>query len=121
VPEDYALEHETHTELVSLIQEHPHLNPAIKTVLLQSYLLERNDNELAEQLVLEAVTIRVLRFRGLRTLRSDPEFMTKLEELAFPQHVLRQQTREEPGGEHTNGKRRTRRRRVPASSEVQLR
>ncbi len=115
-PEEYALENETQSELVSLIQEHPRLNPDIKVVLLHGYLLDRNDSELAEQLRLEAVTIRVLRFRGLRTLRGDPEFMKKVERLAFPQHILHPQTEE-----HQNVKRRTHNKRVPTSSEAQLR
>lgn len=60
---------------VAMIEHHPRLSADVKFVLLRGYLLEQDDQELAEQLGKSKPTVRVLRFRGLKTLRNDPEFM----------------------------------------------
>lgn len=63
---------------IALIENHPRLSNETKLVLLHGYLLERDDQELAEQLGKSRATMRVLRFRGLKVLREDQEFMAQV-------------------------------------------
>jgi RNA polymerase sigma factor (sigma-70 family) len=70
-PEDKA-------RFITSIQNHPRLSADTKFVLLHGYLLELNDEELAQQLGKSRSTVRVLRFRGLQILRDDQHFMAML-------------------------------------------
>ncbi|MFN8467011.1 MAG: sigma-70 family RNA polymerase sigma factor [Caldilineaceae bacterium] len=63
---------------VALIENHPHLSPEAKLVLLHGYLLEQDDQEIAVQLGKSRATVRVLRFRGLKLLRGDAHFMAEV-------------------------------------------
>jgi RNA polymerase sigma factor (sigma-70 family) len=63
---------------IALIESHPHLSPDAKLVLLHGFLLEQDDQELAQQLGKSRATVRVLRFRGIKTLREDREFMAQV-------------------------------------------
>jgi RNA polymerase sigma factor (sigma-70 family) len=81
-PEQSALNTEVTRELLRLIQEHPRLSPDAKFVLVGGYLHEQDDGELAAQLRKAAVTIRVIRSRGLKILRDDDDFMAELQALA---------------------------------------
>jgi RNA polymerase sigma factor (sigma-70 family) len=80
-PETHTVETEVKVKLIQLIQNHGQLSPEAKFVLLYGYLLEWNDDELAKYLDKKRVSIRVLRFRGLQTLRDDLEFMHSLADL----------------------------------------
>jgi RNA polymerase sigma factor (sigma-70 family) len=62
----------------ALIENHPHLSPEAKLVLLHGYLLEQDDQELAGQLGKPQATVRVLRLRGLKLLRGDARFMAQV-------------------------------------------
>lgn len=84
-PETNALSAEVSRELLRLIQEHPRLSTDAKVVLLGGYLHEQDDSELAAQLNKAAVTIRVIRSRGLKILREDRRFMAELNDLAVHQ------------------------------------
>jgi RNA polymerase sigma factor (sigma-70 family) len=66
---------------VALVADHPRLTADAKLVLLHGYLLEQDDHELAAQLGKSRATVRVLRFRGLKLLRSDLEFMAQVQSL----------------------------------------
>lgn len=84
-PDTHIIELESKHALVNLIQNHQQLAPEGKIVLLYGYLLEWNDDTLAQHLNKKRSTIRVLRFRTLQTLRGDPAFMQSLADLALPQ------------------------------------
>jgi RNA polymerase sigma factor (sigma-70 family) len=73
---------------IALIENHPRLSADVKLVLLHGYLLERDDQELADQLGKSRATVRVLRFRGLQTLRADGEFMTQVAALTHAEPSL---------------------------------
>lgn len=83
-PERHTIERENTRELIAMIQNHPALKPGQKTVLLNGFFLDQDDSELANLLGVATATVRVLRFRGLRQLRADVEFMARLEQLTFP-------------------------------------
>jgi RNA polymerase sigma factor (sigma-70 family) len=85
-PETHIIELESKRAFVNLIQNHRQLVPEGKFVLLYGYLLEWNDDALAQHLNKKRSSIRVLRFRTLQTLRGDPEFMQSLADLALPPH-----------------------------------
>jgi RNA polymerase sigma factor (sigma-70 family) len=72
---------------VAMIEDHPRLSADVKFVLLRGYLLEQDDQELAQQLGKSQTTVRVLRFRGLKALRSDPEFMAAVMALTHAEPV----------------------------------
>jgi DNA-directed RNA polymerase specialized sigma24 family protein len=114
-PEHHMIESESNRELMELIQDHPALRPDYKTVLLNGYFLDQDDSELAHNLGLATASIRVLRFRGLQQLRSDGEFMAKLEQLAFPLQQLGQ-----PRDDETTKVRPNRRQRKVKSRTTQL-
>lgn len=83
-PADYTFETaDDRSQFVALIQNHSQLSTDTKLVLLHGYLLEQDDQELARQLGKSRATVRVLRFRGLRTLRDDQEFMNELMSLTL--------------------------------------
>lgn len=63
---------------VALIENHPQLSSEAKLVLLHGYLLEQDDQEIAGELGKSRATVRVLRFRGLKLLRSDAHFMAEV-------------------------------------------
>lgn len=65
-------------QFIAWIENHPKLSADAKFVLLHGYLLELDDEELAGRLGKSRATVRVLRFRGLQTLRADQHFMTML-------------------------------------------
>jgi RNA polymerase sigma factor (sigma-70 family) len=72
---------------IAMIEAHPRLSADVKLVLLRGYLLEQDDQELAQQLGKSQPTVRVLRFRGLKALRSDPEFMAEVMALTHAEPV----------------------------------
>jgi len=78
VPDRQALDSEATRHLIELIQNHPHLNDEAKFVLLYGYLLEWEDAALAQALDKERASIRVIRFRALKILRNDPDFIVEL-------------------------------------------
>lgn len=63
---------------IAMIEDHPRLSADVKFVLLCGYLLEQDDQELARQLGKSQPTVRVLRFRGFKALRNDPQFMAEV-------------------------------------------
>jgi RNA polymerase sigma factor (sigma-70 family) len=63
---------------VALIENHPRLNSEAKLVLLHGYLLEQDDQELAGLLGKSRATVRVLRHRAIKQLRSDAHFMAQV-------------------------------------------
>lgn len=69
---------EDRDQFISLIENHPRLSAEAKLVLLHGYLLEQDDQTLADQLGKSRATVRVLRFRALHLLRSDKEFMAQV-------------------------------------------
>lgn len=72
---------------IAMIEDHPRLSADVKYVLLRGYLLEQDDQELAQQLGKSQPTVRVLRFRGLKALRSDPAFMAEVMALTHAEPV----------------------------------
>jgi RNA polymerase sigma factor (sigma-70 family) len=87
-PDNFTFETaDDRAQFVALIQNHPYLSADAKLVLLHGYLLDLDDEELARQLGKSRTTVRVLRFRGLKTLRDDKAFMTKLMSLTFAEPV----------------------------------
>jgi RNA polymerase sigma factor (sigma-70 family) len=86
-PDVVAMEVEDRTHFVNLILNHPRLSAEAKIVLLRGYLLELDDEELAQQLGKSRSTIRVIRHRGLQLLRDDQEFMRSISALALAGHV----------------------------------
>ncbi|MEZ4733766.1 MAG: RNA polymerase sigma factor [Caldilineaceae bacterium] len=78
IPEVNALSEETRAELLSMMQNHPHLSEDAKFVLIYGFLFDWNDQELADYLGKAKATVRVLRCRGLSMLRKDREFISML-------------------------------------------
>lgn len=74
-PEAHSMNRELVGALLGGIQEHARLTEDAKTVLIHGFLMDRDDDELAELLGKARATVRVLRFRGLNTLRNDDKFM----------------------------------------------
>jgi RNA polymerase sigma factor (sigma-70 family) len=80
-PNSYSIEKELREELVAIVESHPRLSDDAKVVVLHGFLLEQDDEDLAQDLGKARATIRVLRSRGLSVLRSDPEVMIRLRTL----------------------------------------
>ncbi|MCB0061503.1 MAG: sigma-70 family RNA polymerase sigma factor [Caldilineaceae bacterium] len=79
-PVQQFLNAEMSLELIESIQAHPQLSDNAKSVLLEGFLLDRTDAELAQQLNTSKANIRLIRHRALLTLRADQEFLRKFQD-----------------------------------------
>lgn len=77
-PEIDFLQREGAIELLLGIREHPHVSDDSKIVLLDGFLADMADEELASRLNTSRSNIRVIRYRNLNKLRDDVEFLANL-------------------------------------------
>lgn len=69
---------EERQELLLSLETHPKLSGKSKTVLIQGYLLELTDAEVAPLASTPIPNVRLIRHRNLKKLRNDSDFMQKL-------------------------------------------
>lgn len=79
-PEQVYLEKERWLSLILVIQSHPELNENAKFVLIEGFIFEKTDDELAKLLQMTKANIRLIRFRALKLLRNDSAFLDRFGE-----------------------------------------
>lgn len=67
--------------LVLSIRNHPKISHNSKTILVDGFLFEKSDVELAQALLTTKGNIRLTRHRNLEKLRTDNDFLTNLRKL----------------------------------------
>lgn len=82
-PETQSLVVEQKVMLLLSIRNHPKVSSKSKTVLLDGFLFEKTDRELAHSLLTPEGNIRLIRHRNLEKLRKDDNFMTNLRKLSI--------------------------------------
>lgn len=78
LPEHLVILDEAKTTLLVSIHHHPKLTDRAKSVLIEGYLFEKTDAELAQELSTTEGNIRIIRCRGLKLLRTDETLMAAL-------------------------------------------
>lgn len=78
LPEHRITLDEANAELLLAIQDHPDLSDDAKTTLIQGYIFEKSDQEIADMLEKKPANIRLIRHRSLVRLRNDDDFCTRL-------------------------------------------
>lgn len=79
-PEQYLLSQEMLILLIQRIDSHSKLSDKAKRVLIEGFLYEKTDAELAQALSTTKANIRLIRHRALQILRADDEFLNTFRE-----------------------------------------
>lgn len=79
-PETHFLLDESLITLLLSIRNHPKLSDKSKTILIEGFLFEKTDVELAKVLLTPQSNIRLIRHRNLEKLRDDPDFLAALQQ-----------------------------------------
>ncbi|MEM7126529.1 MAG: sigma-70 family RNA polymerase sigma factor [Chloroflexota bacterium] len=77
-PEPQVALTEERQELLLSLQTHPKLSGKSKTVLIEGFLLEQSDAEVAPLVPTPISNVRLIRFRNLKKLRDDSNFIERL-------------------------------------------
>lgn len=65
-------------ELLTSLRRHPALSEKSKTIVIQGYLFDQTDSELAQLLATKQSNVRVIRHRNLEKLKHDAAFTAQL-------------------------------------------
>ena len=79
-PETQFLLDESLITLVLSIRNHPKLSDKSKAILIEGFLFEKTDLELAQVLLTPQSNIRLIRHRNLEKLRGDSDFLAALQQ-----------------------------------------
>jgi len=80
LPETHFLLDESMIMLLLSIHNHPKLSDKSKTILIEGFLFEKTDVELAQALLTPQSNIRLIRHRNLEKLRGDSNFLAALQQ-----------------------------------------
>ena len=79
-PETHFLLDESLITLLLSIRNHPKLSDKSKAILIEGFLFEKTDLELAQLLLTPQSNVRLIRHRNLEKLRDDPDFLAALQQ-----------------------------------------